>query len=299
MSYAERWGEIHNTAILAFTGRNKVGVHELEEVVRETGPLLTSLTKLDACDPSLKHDDEKAQAAKDFAAELKKGYARASGAYHAVLDAAIAATDKDLHPEAYRQLKVLKTSLDHLTATIESRARQYSKDVQKALEKANRKLVEGTEKAREEGQTDDQVRDTVYLLKAKKALLMYPNAGKAAIAKAAVAIQKIKAKPDKETYNKFMDSAGRDLSQQLNNILKIAADPNAGEDKITRRLIEETRDLARWRARLAEFGNGDKRTVGDDESAQDILRLLKEFSEMLKAVTPIHEGILEVVKGIK
>ena len=69
MGFADDWGTVYNKSILAFTGRKKVGVRELEDVVKGTSPLVKSLIVLDQNDPSIGEKAEHAKKLKAFVAE--------------------------------------------------------------------------------------------------------------------------------------------------------------------------------------------------------------------------------------
>ena len=300
MSFHDEWGAVFNKSINAFTGRNKVqtqrGGTELEDVVKGTNALMGSLKTLDGLNPAIVPEPKaKAATLKLFSKEMTGPFAGAAKKYNGVLDAAIKVTDKIVHPQAYRELKVLKTQLALMVAKVDSVYTTNAKDNLKALAKADEALKKETEAARGKGMSDDQVKDHVYLLKAKKLLLQYVPVANSAFAKAAAAVQKIKADPTPATYNRVMDDGGRDLSTQINNLYKITSDKNAADWA----LVKALPDLKPYSVKLSQFGSGEKRTVDNFVDADNILLLLKEFSALIKSLVPIHATAVTEIKKMK
>ena len=121
---------------------------------------------------------------------------------------------KELAPIAYRSARLLKTEIEAITARAVSDWEQYDKQ-----DKANQILAKG--KAKTDKIADDQERkDAKEVANAKQALLTFASKLKAAVAKGAASVQKIKADPTPQTYNHEMNDAGRDLSQNIVNIEK-------------------------------------------------------------------------------
>ena len=293
MGFSTDWGNAFNKAILAFTGRNKVAVRELENVVKGTSPLVQSLVKLDANNPRDAKPADKPKVLKAFEKELKGPFAKECKKYEGTLDTALKRTDKDIHPEAYRQLKVLKTQLALVASQAESTYTTSSKETAKAMDKLGAQVDKEQAKLRGKGLDDDAINDQTYLLKAKKLLLIYIPAGKVAMSKAVAAIQAIKSDPTPKTYNAAMPTGGRDLSQQFANLIKIVESPNAKDWP----LVKALPNLSGHKARLAAFGNGSKRTVPDTATKAQVLALCTEFSTMVKALMPVHEiGVAQVKK---
>jgi len=294
MSFADTWGTTYNKSILAFTGRNKVAVRELEDVVKGTSELVVSMAELDKHNPKEARPTELSAALKAFSKQMAS-FSKARKKYDTVLDTAIKKTDKDLHPQALRELKVLKTQLALVASQIDSAYTSETKQAKAAMDKAGNQLTAAQDKLRAKGLDDDAVNAQSYLLKAKKLLLIYIPAGTVAMKKAVAAIQQIKADPTPATYKAAMDRGGRDLSQQFANLCKVVDDPNAADWSLVKKLP----NLQPYRNTLVEFGNGAKRTVPDDWSKAQILAQLKEFSDMVKAVAPIHDIVVAEVKKMK
>jgi hypothetical protein len=294
MSFADSWGSAYNKSILAFTGRNKVAVRELEDVVKGTSELVVSLAELDKCNPKEARPADLSATLKAFSKQMAN-FAKARKKYDTVLDTAIKKTDKDLHPQALRELKVLKTQLALVASQIDSAYSTETKQAKAAMDKAGNQLTAAQDKLRAKGLDDAEVNAQSYLLKAKKLLLIYIPAGTVAMKKAVAAIQQIKADPTPATYKTAMDKGGRDLSQQFGNLCKVVDDPNAADWSLVKKLP----DLRAYRATLADFGNGDKRSVPDDWTKTQILVRLKEFSDLVKAVAPVHDIVVAEVKKMK
>jgi hypothetical protein len=284
---ADSWGKVFNKSILAFTGRNKVAVRELEDVVKGTLGITKSMAALDQTNPAEGKLDEQNRRLKDFVAE-QKTLIKEAAKYAAVLDKAIKATDKDIHPVAYRELKVLRAHLDWVLASVESKAATYSKAYTKAIEKTTEAIDKLESKMRREGAGDDEVKIGTNFLKQQKLLASFPTVGKAAFAKAATAVQAIKADPTPATYNASMLSGGRDLSQQMGNVIKLIA-----EDQCPQKLVAEMRGLSNYRALLAEYGDGAKRSIDLNATKEEILLRLKEFSGMVKDLLPYYEKMVK------
>ena len=297
MAFKQDWETAYNKSIVSFTGRNKVGGtterSALEDVVKETTGLVGSMGKLDESNPGTSRDPQ--AAVKVFGKELTGTFAKEKAKYDKFLDVAIKLIDKATWPQPYRDLKVLKTQLGLIAAKAEGAYESYSKETTKAKEKADTAIDKKKEELRKKGMDDNSINDETYLLKAKKLLLIFIPATKTAFAKAAAAVQQIKANPTPATYNTMMNAGGRDLSQQFLNLIKIVNDPNAKDWS----LVKNMPDLSPFRGDLAAFGNGDKRTVANDASSQDVLNLTKEFSQMMKGLIPVYAVIEKEVKSMK
>lgn len=297
MAFKHDWETVYNKSIISFTGRNKVGGtperNALEDVVKETVGLVASMGRLDDSNPGT--SDDPATAVKVFGKELTGTFAKERAKYDKFLDVAIKLIDKAQWPQPYRELKVLKTQLNLIASKAEGALESYSKETTKAKEKADSALDKKREELRKKGMGDNQINDETYLLKAKKLLLIFNTATKTAFAKAAAAVQQIKADPTPTTYNAVMSSGGRDLSQQFLNLIKIVNDPKAKDWP----LVKNMPDLSPFEDDLKAFGNGDKRTVANDASKQDVLTLTGEFSKMMKGLIPIYVVIEKEVKSMK
>jgi hypothetical protein len=293
MGFADDWGAVYNKSILAFTGRNKVAVRELEDVVKGTGPLATALAGLDQNDPEQGKIAERPARYKAFVAE-QKPMKKAGEKYAAVLDKAIKATDKDIHPEAYRELKVLRKHLDFVASKVETKAVKCSKEYDKAQTKLSEAIEKAQTKLREEGLDDAEINIETDFLKQQRALLGWPAITKTALAKAVVAVQKVKADPTPDTYKTAMDQGGRDMTQQMSNLVKLITDT-----KCPASLKRQVAEVSAYRQTLADFGNGAKRQVANDASREQVLAQVQEFSQLCKAMMPIYEKMVKYLSKHK
>jgi len=287
MGFTDDWGTVYNKSILAFTGRKKVAVRELEDVVKGTSPLVKSLIVLDENDPSVGDKAEQAKKLKAFITE-QKNLAKAATKYGATLDEALKKTDKDIHPEANRELKVLRKQLDLITSKVDSRIASSSKDYAKAQAKAGAAIEKETAKLRAKGVDDMQIRVETNYLKQQRMLVEWPKMTKAALARAVATVQKIKADPTPTVYNKEMLAGGRDLTQQMVNLIKLVTDP-----KCPAALSQLMNGLAGYRAPLTEFGDGDKRQISTTATKSEVTSQIKDFADITKAMVPYYDKMVK------
>lgn len=283
MGFADDWGNVYNKSVQSFSGRKKVAVRELDQVRDGTSALMESLAALDENDPTEGRQDEKAKRLKAFAAEQKK-LAKVATKYGAALDAAIKKTDKDIWPEAYRELKVMQKKLDAITAKVESRLVTCSKEYVAEQRKLGEKITKTTEKERAKGATDDEVNKATAFLKQQRMMIGWTKLTKAALAKAIATAQAIKADPTAQTYNTEMWSGGRDLTQQMVNLIKLVQDP-----KCPKEVVKLMDGLPAHRNHLAEFGDGAKRKIDVNASKNQVETLNKEFSQLVKTMVPYFD----------
>lgn len=293
MSFADAWGKVYNKSILAFTGRNKVAVRELEDVVKGSTPMVASLAALDKTDPGSGKRDEQSARLKAFVTEMKT-LSKAAAKYADIVDKAIKATDKDIHPEAYREAKVIRKHIDWVLASVENSQMTYSKEYQKVLDKTTAAIDKTEKQVRKEGGSDEDVKVATNFLKQQKMMAAFPTLGKAAFAKAATAVQKIKADPTPATYKREMDAGGRDVTQQMGNAVKLVQDPKCPRD-----LVALLNGLPKYRPLMDEFGNGAKREVDPQATKNDVLAQLKEYSTLLKDLLPYYEKLAKYMKEKK
>jgi hypothetical protein len=204
MSFANEWGKVYNKSILPFTGRNKVAVRELEDVVKGTTAMVGSLVAIDKADPEKVKDageQKKTLAArvKEFTGVFKKEKQKYAG----YLDKAIAKTDKTMWPDAHRELKVLRAHLEWVESAIENAVVLRSKETQAMNEKAADAIKKKEEEIRKQaakdgktdGESDEAVKQGTQFLKFAKLLVSFPTAAKTGAARALKAIKAIKADP--------------------------------------------------------------------------------------------------------
>jgi hypothetical protein len=287
MSFADNWGTVYNRSIQPFTRPIRGLIPAVEEVVKGTLPLVSSLAALDQTDPQNAPDDEKADRYKAFVAG-QKPLEKAAARYGGLLDQAIRATDKDVHADVYRQLKVLRKHLDVVVAQVGAHAVRHSKEYTKATNKIMAEINQTREGLRDQGFDDNEIDAELNYLRQKFAAANWPAATKKTLALAAVAVQKIKSNPTPQTYNDEMDHGGRDLTQQMSNTIKLIQDAKCPE-----RLKRELRGLSDYRDVLAQFGNGAKRHVPEDAPNEDVLALVREFSDLIKDMIPYYDKMVK------
>jgi hypothetical protein len=293
MGFADDWGKVYNKSILAFTGRKKVAVRELEDVVKGTSPLVKSLVVLDQNDPSTGSEKEKSAKHKAFVAE-QKNFVKAAEKYGAILDGALKKTDKDMWPEAHQELKVLRKELDALTSKVDARATATSKEYTQAQQKVGAAITKTTEKLRAKGLDDMEIREETNYLKQQRMLVSWPKLTKAAITRAVSAVQKVKADSSAATYNAAMLDGGRDLSQQFVNLIKLVQDKKCPQE------VKDLMDgLPGFRPTLTEFGDGAKRQIDGAATKNQVTAQIKEFADLTKAMVPYYDKMEKYLKKHK
>lgn len=292
MSYANEWGTVYNKSILAFTGRNKVAVRELENVVKGTSELVAALALLDQHEfATVRDEKEREKAHKAFGVALKKKFEPAKKKYMAVLDTAIDKTDKDLHPEAYREVKTMSAHLDWMAKKLVNDWTQATKALKAADAKAGKRVEKETNMAREQKLDDNQVKREVDYAKQLRSLVSFPTAIKQASARALVAIQAIKKEPTPAVYNNQIDKGGRNYTQQMSNLIKLSRDPKCPE-----KVVQLLAGLDAYATQLDAFGNGAKRSVPDTTSTQQIKVLITEYAKLFKDTLPYADKLAEHMK---
>lgn len=299
MKFADEWGNVYNTCILEFTGRNGAvvrSVPEVSDVVNKSGPLMQSLVALDKSPPekSSPSDPDFKAGYKAYVTEQKK-LITVANAYGVSLKAALVAlnTKEAEFPTAFRAVKTLAKQMNVVVMRAEARTTTLSKEVQKISDKINKKAESEVEKLRGQGMDDQQIKVEVNWIKQQKMLLVFPSSTKAALAKAEAAVQKIKLKPTKAVYDKEMDGA-RDLTQNMSNVIKSLGDKNCPAE-----LAQKMRGLVAYKTDLAAFGSGAKRTVDAKKTEAEILAQLKEFSALVKAMKPFYDDMVKYLAANK
>jgi hypothetical protein len=188
----------------------------------------------------------------------------------------------------------LRKHLDLVVAKVQNRIVNYSKEYVKAQEKAKAKVDEATQKLRDKGVDEEQIKVETNYLKQQKLLIGWASMTKVALSKAFAAVQKIKADPSVATYGAEMNAGGRDVSQQFNNILKLVAD-----SKCPKELVKEMAGLSGHRETLTAFGTGAKRTVPPTATQDEILTQVKEFSQLIKALMPYYDKMAKYLSEHK
>jgi hypothetical protein len=300
MKFVDEWGSVYNTCVVEFTGRNgaiATSVPQLKAVVENSGPLLTVLGALDNALPekpspgSVKDFDKKY---KVWCTEQTKLNSVANS-YNVFVKAALVALKarEAEFPSAYRAVKVLAKSMNDIVFRAQKQTATLSSEVQKASAKIDAKVEKEQEKLRKQGMLDDAIKVELNWLRQQKMLMQFPTSFRAAHAKAEAIVQKIKLKPTKETYDKEMAGA-RDMTQNMSNVIKLLADAKCPDD-----LKQAVNGIAAHKPQLDAFGNGPKKTVGADKTKDQILAQLKEFSTLIKAMSPFAESLGRYLAGKK
>ena len=198
---------------------------------KNTVALVAAFARLNKlADPASLKDDQKKPAIAAMAKDVKALSAEVKK-YVPVLDKATVgefilrgdnkkSKIKDLAPNSYRQLKILKTELLSIEARIVNTFKNFetAKQSQKIADKQNA----GMDKARDKGDEDKakRIEDEARLKKLLLTLAAEYNSG---MAKGAAIIQKLKQTPTLANYNTLMNGGGRDISQNVVNIGKMKA----------------------------------------------------------------------------
>lgn len=283
------WGDQFNKSVIHFTGRNKVyalGDKSGGPVVTKTSALVKALVGLSQTDPNqLAPKDQTKDALKAYEKHLA-AFRKEQKTYGGYLKDAIKAVDKKTWPEAYRELKLLDTTLGALGGKIEQHYLQVSK--KKELDKIYDKSTKEKDKQFKKG-NDDKAKEAEALGAMKKFRMMLSTQGNSGLKKALLAIQQIKANPDVTTYNQVMNSAGRDVSQWLVNIKKLRDHKTMGKLPDVKKIP----DPAKYTALATEYGNGAKRKLDVAADQATVLLHLKEFSQMIKSMSADYAAVLK------
>lgn len=188
---------------------------------------------------------------------------------------------KDGQPDVYRQLRVMEEEVKAITA----RARQNLTQAEDA--KKMQKIFEEKQKAKEKAKIEDlpAVNDEFGI---KQQLLGLSPKFKSAVNKGAAAIQKIKADPTPENYNTQMDAGARDFSQQLENLVKFRNSPAFKKTAYFKKLPDPTP----FSTVVAQFGNGNLRTIAPNSTPKQVLEQLGIFSETYKKVLVAYADLI-------
>jgi hypothetical protein len=283
MPFLKEWQDVYDKSILAFTGTKKLTGREIEAVT-SPGPrnLRDSLAALDKTDPAKVKPAEYSAKQKAFLDEQRSTFIDEASAYKKVLEAAIAVRDfKKTHPDAYRELKVLLRHLDHMVAKVHMTIVKYSDEYQKAVKEALAREATAKQRLRDAGAGDKKIKKKMAYPQAERLLIGWPFAAREALTRAATAVQKIKADPSVKTYNHEMDHAGRGISQQFLNLIKMTRSRKCPQD-----LVRAIAGLDKLETDLKAFGGKEKRTVAVNTPSAAILTQLKEFSKLVKTLIP-------------
>ncbi|MGB0128839.1 MAG: hypothetical protein WBP72_14470 [Rhodocyclaceae bacterium] len=270
----------------------------LDEPWKETGPLVDCLEKFEELD--LQNYSEKGRGRfSDKASAAKAALAKLEGAkkgYIGLLDHVVgqnlvmgltAGSLKTHFPDTYRQVRILKTEAEAVVAIARN-------DLDGFLKKEERNAIVGeTIKRREkENGLDEASADRRKAINEEAAMkqfvLGFSAKFRSSMAKGAAVIQKIKASPDVDTYNREMANGGRDISQNLGNLQKLKAHPKFRDTKLAKSL----EDPAEIMKSLERYGNGDRRSLKQDADPDTVQEALKDFSRLYKSIAASYREVL-------
>ncbi len=194
---------------------------------------------------------------------------------------------KDAYPDSYRQLKIMQTDAQATFARaqgalaaaenkeksdkIEADKLQAKGKVTGADDAANAKLKEISEEAA-----------------MKQFQLVFAPAFKSGMAKGAAVIQKIKASPTVATYNVEMNDGGRDISQQLLNIVKLKAHPKFKDSSLSKKLPAP----ANLATEIVPFANGNLRQLAPTATPADVANALAQFTNLYKRIATTYKDVI-------
>jgi hypothetical protein len=122
----------------------------------------------------------------------------------------------------------------------------------------------------------------------KNFLLAFGTSFKSSVAKGAACIQKIKASPDLDTYNKQMDDCARDISQNLVNISKLKQNPKFKSSSLAKKLPDPA-GLAR---EIVPYANGNMRKLPANATAEDVEKALATFTNLYKRIVVTYKDVI-------
>lgn len=190
-------------------------------------------------------------------------------------------------PDSYRQLRILKAEAEAILALARNNLDAFLKKGQIAALSAEGKKRKAKVKGQDDaskGRRDEISREFAM----KQFVLGFSARFRSSMAKGAAVIQKIKASPDVETYNREMADGGRDISQNVGNVQKLKAHPKFRDTKLAKSL----KDPAEIMERLERYGNGDRQSLKQDADAKAVQEALKEFIEVYKLIAAAYGDLL-------
>lgn len=263
-------GVIQDKKYKAYLGR--------DEILKAMSGLLKGTTTQTGCDPA---DSPRGSKATDkdnmvirntkFSANLVP-FKRDINNMVAALKKMLATTPKATEPELYRYLKILITGSEAFLARMQQHAKTWA---------ANAKDTKSYDKVQEiEDPNDKKAASEARALKIElrdlKAKL------NATIKKAIATAQRIKADPTPANYNTEIDKGGRDLYMTLVAIRKVKSDPKLGKTSEAK----EIPDPGSFVDDMKQFGEsaGTYRKLADTATTQNVLAVLKTFSQTVKGI---------------
>jgi hypothetical protein len=308
--YVKEWGNLYNAAMAVFAkevqkvgkgGRDAGATAQtaLEGPKKGTVGIVACLDRIAKIRDFTGLNEKDLKAALALLAKELKALDSEAKKYNAVLDKAIAAEMKvgfakptkvkDDMPDAYRQLKVLKTGLAAIQARAANELKGFS--AQKEIKKIGDKQAAGMQKARD-ADNEPKAKEIEAEARLKKLLVTLSASYKSSMAKGAAVIQKIKSSPDVATYNDQMNNGGRDIRQNILNIGLMKQ--NAGlKDLKEVKALPAPGPLAQ---EIEEFATdtGGLRKLPATASKDDVVRALAKFSALYKRIDTTYKKLASV-----
>ncbi len=291
--FAKTWGDEYNKCAQPLQGKGSTRMPEQLAVVGGSGPLLKALVGVDKNDSSVLRAGKEREAMHKTLGKEVKNFKSAAAKYGKLIDVAVKKTGKG-EKDAYRALKKLRAHLDNVDAMIEHHWTSNSKALDKANEKAGKRIDKERDAAYKAGKSDTEVNEDTDYAKQLRSLVQFPTAVKAAYTKAKSAVQSIKSDPTVATYNKEMNSGGRNYTQQVSNLIKLSKD-----SKCPPKVKAVLKGVEKYKTALDLYGNGDRRRIPDDTSDKDVMTYLKNFAKLLKETYPYAEDMMAYLKKHK
>lgn len=285
---AKKWEDQYNSSIATFTGRNKIDALGPRggPVVERTGGLVRTLAEAEKLDPGQMRLSDRTSSALSTYEDAIKDYVTEKRRYAGYIKDALKLVPKAAHPKAYRELKVLDTTLNALQALMENNHKTFKKSDETAKIRASGEKKQEKARAKGDDNAERAAQETAAL---KTFLVQLKTMGNSATRKGLAAIQKMKSDPTVATYNDIMDAAGRDVSQWVGNIDKLKRHPKLSRNSVVKKLASADAFLPP----LTEFGNGTKRRLADDTDQTQVEAHIKEFSTLLKGVVTAYTPVLK------
>lgn len=205
-----------------------------------------------SCDKAAVYDRKVGVTKGNSAAMSKaaKDFKKHADNYLGVVDKAIGEEDKELQPHYHRSLKLLRTSLEAISAAVQLQVDAF----------------------------DARVKNLSTLEYAAK---IFNSGLKRAMASALKAIQEVKKDPTASTYNDQFPKAARDITQQIGNLNKLRT--KFPTDTFPQYNLPAGDPTPLFNA-LVPWADHGRVKVANDATEQVVLREIKDFSTQVKAV---------------
>jgi hypothetical protein len=302
-TFVNEWGKTFNAAavimskdISAATKSNKSQGAVLKKLLEDAQSpmgMVSALVAIDKIEPSQANVKLYKAALAKLDAEKKKyvkDLVEAQGQKPTITDRNgydLPTPMKTAFPATYRQLKVLQTEAEAIYARAENTL-EGALNTEKA-----KKIVDESSKKKEKVKGSDGA--AAAELKAiseesamKAFVINFAKGFKSSVAKGAARLQKIKASPDVATYNVEMNDCARDISQNLNNIVKLKQNPKFKGSSLAKKLPDPGA-LAR---EIAPYANGNLRKLDTAATANDVKQALAGFTDIYKRIVVTYKDVI-------